>query len=169
MSAVRRYAFSGKRFLLSFFRSASGYKFRLFQAFRSVSDTYTLRSVRRKKILSMSRDVSDLSCNLIFHRDKSICPLLIGVRWWRLHMVNMTTQFTAKNESESAEQGLSFIQGLSNLFIQKQKAGPVTTGAEFMFSFRLFHSIILLLYWAWVLEQQLQEPRKDFGELRGNF
>ena len=52
-------------FVLSsfFFFSLPLSLFRLSQLFRSVSDAYTLRSVRRKKLLSMSRDVSAVSRN----------------------------------------------------------------------------------------------------------
>ncbi len=53
--------FSFSFFLIGAFRAASGYKFRLYQVFRSISDFYTLRNVRRKTFLSMSKNVSAVS------------------------------------------------------------------------------------------------------------
>ncbi len=49
---------------------------RLSQLFRSVSDVYTLKSVRRKKLLSMSRDVSAISRNIAAMFINLFLPLL---------------------------------------------------------------------------------------------
>ncbi len=58
---------------MSAFRSAcSRYKFRLGHLFRSVSGVYILRSVRRKKLVGMSKKISAVSCNFeAFYNSKA--------------------------------------------------------------------------------------------------
>ncbi len=53
-------------FLIGAFRSASGYKFRPNQLFPSVCDVYTLRIVRREKLLRTPYDI------LAVHRDSAV-------------------------------------------------------------------------------------------------